>query len=67
MAEPYNYNIASPTDAFQKAFAFGTAVNQQQQRQTALQSVTTDRSAANIARVFRDFPELKEQIGRAHV
>ena len=76
MAEPYNYNIASPTDAFQKAFAFGTAVNQQQQqeaqlqkerekarqRQTALQSVTTDRSAANIARVFRDFPELKEQI-----
>ena len=29
MAEPYNYNIAPPTDAFQKAYAFGNAIDQQ--------------------------------------
>jgi hypothetical protein len=35
MAEPYNYNIASPMDAFQKAFAFGTAIDQQQREEQA--------------------------------
>jgi len=29
MAEPYNYNIASPTTAFQNAYAFGNAIDQQ--------------------------------------
>jgi hypothetical protein len=76
MAEPYNYNIASPTAAFQNAFAFGDVIAARdaerakaaeerlraQKAQAALQSVATDRSATNIARVLRDFPALKEQI-----
>lgn len=76
MAEPYNYNIASPTDAFQKAYAFGTAVDQQQQQaaqqqaarvraqqvQQAIQSIATNRSPENIARNILLFPELKEQV-----
>lgn len=38
MAEPYNYNIASPTDAFQKAYAFGDAIAARQaEQQAALQ------------------------------
>jgi hypothetical protein len=37
MAEPYNYNIASPTDAFQKAYAFGDAIAARDaERQAAL-------------------------------
>lgn len=76
MAEPYNYNIAPPTDAFQRAYAFGTAVDQQQQQaaqqqaarvraqqvQEAIQSIATNRSPENIARNILLFPELKEQI-----
>jgi len=76
MAQPIDYTIPSPTGAFQNAFAFGTAVAEQdaararaaeermraQKAQEALQSVATDRSPENIARVFRDFPALKEQI-----
>lgn len=76
MAQPIDYTIPSPTGAFQNAFAFGTAVAEQdaararaaeermraQKAQEALQSVATDRSPENIARVFRDFPALREQI-----
>ena len=37
MAEPYNYNIASPTAAFQNAFAFGDAIAARDaERQAAL-------------------------------
>jgi hypothetical protein len=76
MAEPYNYNIASPTDAFQKAYAFGDAITQRQQQdaqaqaarvraqqsKAALESIVTDRSPENISRNLLLFPELKEQI-----
>ena len=73
MAEPYNYNIASPTDAFQKAFAFGTAVDQQQKQQaqqlaekekvqTALQSIMKDRTPENLARNLLLVPSIKEQV-----
>lgn len=76
MAEPYNYNVPSPTAAFQNAYAFGNAIDQQQQQeaqaqaareraqqaQAALQSISTDRSATNIAKNLLMFPELKEQI-----
>jgi hypothetical protein len=76
MAQPFDYNIASPNAAFQNAFAFGTAIADRQAAQVkaaeekaraekaeeALQSVATDRSPENIARVFRDFPALREQI-----
>ena len=76
MAEPYNYNIAPPTDAFQRAYAFGTAVEDQQQQevkqraarvraqqvQQAIQSIATDRSPENIAKNILLFPELKEQV-----
>jgi hypothetical protein len=38
MAEPYNYNVPSPTDAFQKAYAFGDAIAARQaEQQAALQ------------------------------
>jgi hypothetical protein len=76
MAEPYNYNIASPTDAFQKSYAFGDAITQRQQQdaqaqaarvraqqsKAALESIVTDRSPENISRNLLLFPELKEQI-----
>lgn len=76
MADPYNYTIASPMEAFQKSYAFGQAMSQQeaerakqeaaqqraQQVQGALQSIATDRSPENIARNMLLFPELKDQI-----
>ncbi|MCH9834334.1 hypothetical protein K0U83_01670, partial [bacterium] len=76
MADPYNYTIASPMEAFQKSYAFGQAMSQQeaerakqeaaqqraQQVQGALQSIATDRSPENIARNLLLFPELKDQI-----
>jgi hypothetical protein len=71
-----DYTIPSPTGAFQNAFAFGTAVAEQDaarakaaeakaralKAQSALESYALDKSAPNIARILRDFPELKEQI-----
>ena len=76
MADPFNYVIASPMDAFQKSYAFGQAVSQQdaqrveqekartraQQVQQALTSISTDRSPENIAKNILLFPELKDQI-----
>jgi hypothetical protein len=73
MAEPYNYNIAPPTDAFQKAYAFGTAINQQQQQQAqqlaekqkvqaALESIAKDRTPENLARNLLLVPSIKEQV-----
>lgn len=76
MADPYNYTIASPMEEFQKSYAFGQAMSQQeaerakqeaaqqraQQVQGALQSIATDRSPENIARNLLLFPELKDQI-----
>jgi hypothetical protein len=73
MAEPYNYNIAPPTDAFQRAYAFGTAINQQQQQQaqqlaekqkvqTALESIAKDRTPENLARNLLLVPSIKEQV-----
>jgi len=76
MADPYNYTIASPMEAFQKSYAFGQAMSQQeaerakqesaqqraQQVQGALQSIAADRSPENIARNLLLFPELKDQI-----
>ena len=69
MAEPYNYTIASPMDAFQKAYSFGTAISERQKAQkrtedaqAALQSISTDRTPENIARNLLLFPELKEQV-----
>lgn len=69
MAEPYNYTIASPMDAFQKSYAFGTALAEKQaqadrskQVNDALVSIANDRSPENISRNLLMFPELKEQI-----
>jgi len=76
MPDPFNYTIASPMEAFQKSYAFGQAMTQQdaerakqaaaqqraQQVQGALQSIATDRSPENIARNLLLFPELKDQI-----
>jgi len=73
MAEPYNYNIAPPTDAFQKAYAFGTAVDQQQKQQAqqlaekqrvqaALESISRDRSPENLAKNLLLVPSIKEQV-----
>jgi hypothetical protein len=69
MAEPFNYNIASPAEAFQKAFAFGTAISERQKAATraqeakvALDSIIKDRSPQNIATQLMKFPELKEQV-----
>lgn len=73
MAEPYNYNIAPPTDAFQKAYAFGTAINQQQQQQAqqlaekqkvqaALESIAKDRTPENLAKNLLLVPSIKEQV-----
>lgn len=69
MAEPYNYTIASPMDAFQKSYAFGTALAEKQaqadrskQINDALVSIANDRSPENISRNLLMFPELKEQI-----
>ena len=45
MAEPYNYNIASPTDAFQKAYAFGDAIAARQAEQQAAR----DKQAMQLA------------------
>lgn len=69
MPDPINYNIANPTDAFKSAYAFGSALSQQDAAQTraqkvndAIKSVATDRSPENIAKVLLEFPELKEQV-----
>ncbi len=76
MADPYNYNIASPMDAFQKSYAFGTALQERdvaqaeaakkakrtQDAQVALDSIVADRTPENIARNLMLFPELKEQV-----
>jgi hypothetical protein len=76
MADPFNYTIASPAEAFQKAYAFGDAITQRQQQQAqqaaaqqrtqqvndALVSIANDRSPENIAQKLLMFPELKEQI-----
>ena len=76
MADPYNYNIASPMDAFQKSYAFGTALQERdvaqaeaakkakrtQDAQVALDSIVADRTPENIARNLMLFPELREQV-----
>lgn len=76
MAQPYDYNIASPNTAFQNAFAFGTALADReaaqvkaaedkaraQRAQEALQSITTDRTPENIANLLLLHPALKAQI-----
>jgi len=76
MAEPYNYTIASPMDAFQKSYAFGTAISEREAAQAkaaeasarakkaqgALDSIAKDRTPENIARNLLLFPELQEQV-----
>lgn len=69
MADPFNYTIASPNEAFQKAYAFGAALSERekaakrvQDAQAALQSISTDRTPENIAKQLLMFPELKEQV-----
>lgn len=73
MAEPYNYNIASPTDAFQKSFAFGEAIAardaeqariaaEKQKVQTALESIAKDRTPENLAKNLLLVPSIKEQV-----
>ena len=66
MAQPYDYTIASPMDAFQKSYAFGTALaereaqaNRAKQVNDALVSIANDRSPENLARNLLMFPELK--------
>jgi len=69
MAQPFDYTIASPMDAFQKSYAFGTALaereaqaNRAKQVNDALVSIANDRSPENLARNLLMFPELKEQV-----
>lgn len=76
MAEPFNYNIASPMAAFQNSYALGQAISQQdaaraeaakkatraQEAKLALDSIIKDRSPQNIAAQLLKFPELKEQV-----
>jgi hypothetical protein len=73
MAEPYNYNIASPNAAFQDAYAFGNAIAAQKaaqvkaaeeklRAQTALESIMKDRTPENLARNLLLVPSIKEQV-----
>ncbi len=73
MAEPYNYNVASPNAAFQDAFAFGNAIaaqkaaqvraaEEKQRVQTALESISRDRSPENLAKNLLLVPSIKEQV-----
>lgn len=69
MAQPFNYAIASPMDAFKESFAFGSALAKQKEQANrtaevnkAIASIVNDRSPENIARNIMLFPELKEQI-----
>ena len=73
MAEPYNYNIASPNAAFQDAFAFGNAIAAQKAAQAkaakekadiqlALDSISKDRSPENLAKNLLLVPSIKEQV-----
>jgi len=60
MAEPYNYNIAPPTDAFQKAYAFGNAIDQQRlaeqaaREKQAQQMAEQQRVQAALESISRD-------------
>jgi hypothetical protein len=73
MAEPYNYNIASPNAAFQDAYAFGNAIaaqkaaqvkaaEEKQKAQTALESIAKDRTPENLAKNLLLVPSIKEQV-----
>lgn len=69
MAEPFNYNVASPMQAFQNSYAFSQAVEQKRlaeqaaiDRKAAIQSIMEDRSPENISKKILLFPELREQI-----
>jgi hypothetical protein len=73
MAEPYNYNIASPNAAFQDAYAFGNAIaaqkaaqvkaaEEKQKAQMALESIAKDRTPENLARNLLLVPSIKEQV-----
>jgi hypothetical protein len=69
MAQPYDYTLPNPMIAFEQAYKFGNSIAaskaedlNNEKAKIALQSVATDRSPENIARVFRDFPALREQI-----
>lgn len=71
MPDPYNYsiNLQSPLQAFSEGFQATNAVRQQQAQQAqaqaqreALQSISTDRSLENMARILLVHPELKDQI-----
>jgi hypothetical protein len=73
MAEPFNYNIASPLAAFEGSYNFARAeqaardkqalqLAEQQKVQTALQSIMNDRTPENIARNLLLVPSIKEQV-----
>jgi hypothetical protein len=69
MPQPYDYNIDSPNAAFQNAYNFSNAIADRRAAQVkaekakeALQSVTTDRTPENIAKVLLLYPALKDQI-----
>ena len=69
MAEPFNYNVASPMQAFQNSYAFSQAVEQKRlaeeaarEKKAAIQSIMEDRSPENISKKILLFPELREQI-----
>lgn len=80
MAQPFNYNIASPMAAFEGSFNFAQAQEQkqraeqaarekqaqqmaeQQRVQTALESISRDRSPENLAKNLLLVPSIKEQV-----
>lgn len=73
MAEPFNYNIASPLAAFEGSYNFARAeqaardkqamqLAEQQKVQTALQSIMNDRTPENLARNLLLVPSIKEQV-----
>lgn len=80
MAQPFNYNIASPMAAFEGSFNFAQAQEQKQRAeqaarekqlaaqqeaqkvQTALESISKDRTPENLARNLLLVPSIKEQV-----
>jgi hypothetical protein len=79
MAQPFNYMIPSPQDAFQSSFAFGQQIAAQQKAQqqaqqkameaqqarAAMQMVYDNPTPENISKFYMAYPAYKEQFEAA--
>ena len=77
--EPYNYNIESPQNAFQSAYAFGQNIaaqqaaqrqaqmqaQQQAQAKQAMQMVYDNPTPENVSKFYMAYPAYKEQFETA--